>query len=59
MNGRSQMLGGKNWILLKEKCEPVLLRLSLAGNLCWNFKTIYGGWEPSRNRVVVPARQAT
>jgi hypothetical protein len=27
--------------------------------LCWNFRTIYGGWEPSRNRVVVPARQAT
>ncbi len=26
---------------------------------CWNFWTIYGGWEPSRNRVVVPARQTT
>ncbi len=26
--------------------------------LCWNFRTIYGGSEPSRNRVVVPARQA-
>jgi hypothetical protein len=36
MNKRSQMLGGKNWILPKErkrKCKPVLLRLSLAGNL--------------------------
>jgi hypothetical protein len=26
--------------------------------LCWNFRTIYGGLEPSRNRVVVPARQS-
>ncbi len=25
----------------------------------WNFRTIYGVQEPSRNRVVVPARQAT
>ncbi len=25
--------------------------------LCWNFRTICGGQEPSRNRVVVPARQ--
>ncbi len=27
--------------------------------LWWNFKTIYGCLEPSRNRVVVPASQAT
>ncbi len=27
--------------------------------LCWNFKTIYGGQEPSINSVVVPACQAT
>ncbi len=26
---------------------------------CWNLRTTYGGKEPSRNRVVVPARQAT
>jgi hypothetical protein len=25
---------------------------------CWNFRTIYEGWELSRNRVVIPARQA-
>ena len=25
----------------------------------WNFLTIYGGQEPSSNRVIVPARQAT
>ncbi len=24
-------------------------------SLCWNFRTIYGGLEPSRNRAVVPA----
>jgi hypothetical protein len=24
-------------------------------NLCWNFLTIYGGQEPIRNRVLVPA----
>jgi hypothetical protein len=24
-----------------------------------NFYTIYGGYEPSRNRVVVPTHQAT
>ena len=28
-------------------------------SLCWNCETIYGGKEPSRNKVVVPARQAT
>ncbi len=40
MKGRYQLQGGKNWILPKEinanerdKCEPVLLRLSMAGNL--------------------------
>ncbi len=27
----------------------------LFNELCWNFRTIYGGW--ARNRVVVPARQ--
>jgi hypothetical protein len=26
--------------------------------LGWNFRTIYGCYEPSRNRVVEPARQA-
>jgi hypothetical protein len=26
------------------------------GELCWNFRTIHRGEEPSRNRVVVPAR---
>ncbi len=26
-------------------------------SLCWNFRTIYGGLEPSRNRAVVPALQ--
>jgi hypothetical protein len=28
-------------------------------NLCWNFRIIYGGYEPRRNRVVVPALKAT
>jgi hypothetical protein len=32
MNERSQIQGGKSWILPKE-IKPVLLRLSLAGNL--------------------------
>ncbi len=27
--------------------------------LSWNFRTIYGGKEPSRNRVLVPARRAS
>jgi hypothetical protein len=27
------MQGGKNWITERDKCKPVLLRLSLAGNL--------------------------
>jgi hypothetical protein len=31
----------------------------LTFSLCWNFRTIYGGQEPSRNRVVAPSRQAT
>ncbi len=33
--------------------------LLLAPLLCWNFKTIYGGQEPRRNRFVVPACQGT
>jgi hypothetical protein len=33
------------------------MEFSLA--LSWNYKTIYGCQEPSRNRVIVPARQAT
>jgi hypothetical protein len=40
--------GGGGWLVC---------RLPFA--LCWNFRTIYGGSELSRNRVVVPARQAT
>ncbi len=28
-------------------------------SLSWNFKNVYGGQEPRRNRVIVPARQAT
>jgi hypothetical protein len=28
-------------------------------NRCWNFLTIFRGWEPSRNRVVITAHQAT
>ncbi len=32
----------------------------LISDQCWNFRTIYGDYlEPSRNRVVVPAREAT
>jgi hypothetical protein len=27
MNGRSQIQAGKNWILQRDKCKPVLLRL--------------------------------
>jgi hypothetical protein len=34
MNGRSQMQGGKKSDFVeRDKCKPVLLRLSLAGNL--------------------------
>jgi len=33
MNGRSQMKGGKNDFVERDKCKPVVLRLSLAGNL--------------------------
>jgi hypothetical protein len=40
MNGRSQMQGGKNGILPKE--IPILLRLSLAGNLEKPLISLYG-----------------
>jgi hypothetical protein len=34
MKGRFQMQGGKNWIFAENyRCKPVLLGLSLAGNL--------------------------
>jgi hypothetical protein len=43
MNGRSKMQGVKNWMLPKDKCKPVLLRLSLAGNLEKPlFMSLYG-----------------
>jgi hypothetical protein len=40
-----------NWPLIKE--------LGLQIKLSWNFYTIYRGLEPSRNRVIIPARKAT
>jgi hypothetical protein len=44
MNGRSQIQGGKNWILPKE--INVLLRLSLAGNLEKPLMSLYEtGWR--------------
>jgi hypothetical protein len=36
------MQGGKNWIFPKEKCKPVLLRLSLARNLVKPLLSLYG-----------------
>jgi hypothetical protein len=44
MTGRSQMQGGKILILPEEihKCKPVLLRLSLAGNLDKPLLSLYG-----------------
>jgi hypothetical protein len=43
MNGRSQMQGGKNRICRKrDECKPVLLRLSLAGNLEKPLMSLYG-----------------
>jgi hypothetical protein len=43
MNGRFQMQEGKNWILPKiDQCKPVLLGLSLAGNLVKPLLSLYG-----------------
>jgi hypothetical protein len=44
MNGRFQKQGGKNWILPKEMNgrKPVLLGLSLAGNLVKPGLSLYG-----------------
>ncbi len=61
------MLGLLQYII-DSLCHPVSLSLSLsffclsllmADTLYWNFKTICGCFDPSRNRVVVPARQTT
>ncbi len=61
-----QILFKKIWNLLKTSCpkKRSIYVPSYAGWCtvyclvqCWNFRTIYGGEEPSRNRVVVPARQ--
>ncbi len=43
----------------KKTISTTLTNLSLHVSIhlcipCWNFKTIYGGQEPSKNRVVVP-----
>ncbi len=51
-----------NFFLMKVRCNTCNMYVctSIQGSkLCWNFWTIYGGQEPSRNRVLVPARQAT
>jgi hypothetical protein len=50
MNGRFQMQGGKNWILESDECKPVLLGLSLAGNLVKPLLTLYG---PNRGSVAM------
>jgi hypothetical protein len=43
MNGRLKMQGGKNWIFPKEMiANPVLLGLSLAGNLFKPLLSFYG-----------------
>jgi hypothetical protein len=44
MNGRSQMQGDKNWIFFAERdlCKPVLLGLSLAGNVEKPLMSLYG-----------------
>ncbi len=62
---RTQSLSDENWdircpcwwaelqaLKIRPLCiEPTSLQ-------CWNFLTIYGGQEPSRNRVLAPASQA-
>jgi hypothetical protein len=43
MNEGFQMQGGKNWIFAEnDKNKPVLLRLSLAGNLVKPLISLYG-----------------
>jgi hypothetical protein len=43
MNGRFQMQGGKNWIFAEiDQRKPVLLGLSLAGNLVKPLMSLYG-----------------
>ncbi len=42
MNERSQMQGEKLDIVEKDKCKPVYLRLSLAGNLEKQLMSLYG-----------------
>jgi hypothetical protein len=52
--------GGEEPIPCKDSNKKLdLLYFTLVPRQCWNFSTIYGEWEPSRNRVVVPASQAT
>ncbi len=43
MNGRSQMQGGRKlYFAERDKCKPVLLRLSLAGNLEKPLMSLHG-----------------
>jgi hypothetical protein len=50
--------------LILAQCFPLILLLfvflscTFSRIQSWNFKTFYGGWEPSRNRVIVLARHA-
>jgi hypothetical protein len=46
MNGRFQMHGGKNWNFAeRDERKPVILGLSLAGNLVKPLLSLYGGTE--------------
>ncbi len=58
MNGRSQMQGGKNWILGK-RCKPVLLGLSLAGNLEKPLMSHIWDWMRERDYGLCSCRTAS
>jgi hypothetical protein len=36
-----------------------LLEIRVVKDICWNFRTMYGGQELSRNRVPVPEKEKT
>ncbi len=56
---RSQGIDSQHGGIDSIKSISGLLKRLRIRALCWNFRTIYGGQEPSWNRVVVPARPAT
>ncbi len=59
IHASSFLLRQSHIFLILVRFTYILLQKNWREVQCWNFRTSMGGQEPSMNRVVLPARQAT